>query len=76
MTPPPISMAFLLMAQYGKTRLNMEELATVLGYQTSTLHNMISSKTCPVPTYKEGKNRWADVRDVGAYLDAMRRQAA
>lgn len=65
--------ANLLFAQYGSLTLSTEQLAEVLHYKTTrVLLNSISSGTCPVHTYRLGKSRVADVRDVGAYLDKAR----
>ena len=36
---------------------------------------MKSAGELPVPVYKEGRNVYADLRDVAAYLDAMRESA-
>ena len=57
-------------------RLTMDQLATVLGMARNTIYNQIVAGTFPVPTYLEGKTRWADYRDVAAYFDACRARAA
>lgn len=69
-----LTQAYLL-ENYGP-RLSMEALAKLLGIEVRTLYNQISAGTCPVKTYKEGKARFADYRDVSAHLDQMRAQAA
>lgn len=73
---PPLSAEFLLMAQYQKIRVTPEELADILGIAVNTIYNQISAGSFPIPTYKEGKSRYADIRDVGAYLDKCRQAAA
>lgn len=64
-----------LFERYGP-RLTMEQLADLMGLEMQTLYNQISAGTCPVPTYREGKQRFADVRDVAEYLDRARAFAA
>lgn len=68
-TPSGASTAMLLYMRYGRMRLTLSELAIELGIAEGTLRNQISDDKCPVPTYKEGRNRYADVRAVGEYLD-------
>ncbi|WP_306437088.1 hypothetical protein [Bordetella genomosp. 9] len=63
------STSMLLYMRYGRMRLTLGELAIELGIAEGTLRNQISDDKCPVPTYKEGRNRFADVRAVGEYLD-------
>lgn len=53
-------------------RLNVEQLADVLDSTPAAIHRRISDGTFEVPTYIDGKKRYADVRDVASYLDAMR----
>lgn len=61
--------------RYG-ARLNVEQLAEVLGVTKGALYNQFSSNRCPVKTYVDAGKRWADFRDVAAYLDSMRALAA
>ena len=65
----------LLFDKYG-ARLDMAQLAEFLKVAEVTLYNQISAGTCPVKTYREGRLRWADVRDVAEYLDQARALAA
>ena len=65
----------LVFERYG-ARLNVEQLAEVLGVTKGALYNQFSAGTCPVKTYVDQAKRWADFRDVAAYLDAMRLLAA
>ena len=63
-----------LMEQYGP-RLSMEQLAQVLGLAVATLHARIARGELAIPTYVDGKMRWADTRDVAEYLDRKRQEA-
>jgi hypothetical protein len=65
----------LLFDRYGP-RLDMTQLAEVMRVEERTLYNQISAGTCPIKTYREGRNRFADVRDVADYLDQARALAA
>lgn len=59
--------------KFGSLTLTTKQLAEVLHYKTTrVLLNAISAETCPVKTFKVGKLRVADIRDVAAYLDARR----
>lgn len=60
-----------LLGTYGP-RLTMDELAKVLRLATNTIYNQVSAGTFGVKTYMDGKQRWADYRDVVRYLDAQR----
>jgi hypothetical protein len=66
---------FLLLAKYQKPRLSLAELADFMGVSLHRAQNMKSAGELPVPVYKEGRNVYADLRDVAAYLDAMRDSA-
>jgi predicted site-specific integrase-resolvase len=63
-----------LLEQYGP-RLSMEQLAKVLGLAATTLHARIGRGELDIPTYVDGKLRWADARDVAEYLDRKRQEA-
>lgn len=67
--------AMALMLKYQRLRLTLEEVAAELGLAKNTLYNLIAAEEFPVPTYVDGKRRYADVRDVGEYLDRMRAEA-
>ncbi len=54
----------------------MDNLAQVLGMARSTINNQISEGSFPVPTYRDNGKRWADYRDVDAYLDKCREAAS
>lgn len=68
-----LSQAYLL-EKYG-LRLTTEQLAEALGMAHGTLRNKISAGTLTVPTYLDGGTRYADYRDVAAYMDEKRKQA-
>lgn len=63
-----------LFEKYGPT-LSMSDLATVLHHTVGTLDQKVRTGQCPVPTYKEGGHRVADLRDVIAYLNQRRNDA-
>lgn len=65
----------VIFEKYGP-RLNSDELAEVLGITKGALYNQLSAGTCQVKTYLDCGKRWADFRDVAAYLDQMRALAA
>jgi hypothetical protein len=69
-----ITQAYIV-EKYG-LRLNVEQLATLLGITKAGLYNQFSAGTCPVKTYIDGGKRWADYRDVAAHLDQCREIAA
>ena len=69
-----LMMTMILMEQYGP-RLSMDQLAKVLGLATATLHARIARGELAIPTYVDGKMRWADTRDVAEYLDRKRAEA-
>ncbi len=62
-----ITQAFIV-ERYG-LRLNIDQLAEVLGISKGAVYNQISGGTCPVKTYIDGGKRWADYRDVAAHID-------
>jgi len=65
-----ITQAFVF-ERYGP-RLDIEQLAEVLGLEKKTLYNQVSAGTCKVKTYVDGGKRFADYRDVAEHFDAMR----
>jgi predicted DNA-binding transcriptional regulator AlpA len=64
-------MQMLLVETYGP-RLNVEQLAKVLGLSKGAIYNQISANMFPIETYIDGGKRWADYRDVAAHLDRCR----
>jgi len=69
-----LTQAYLL-DKYGP-RLDMEQLASVLVLDAGTLLNQVSAGTLQVKTYRDGRKRFADYRDVAEYLDRVRELAA
>jgi predicted DNA-binding transcriptional regulator AlpA len=64
-----------LLDTYGP-RLGVDALCAVLGLSKSTINNQISAQAFPIPTYREAGKRWADYRDVDAYLERCREMAS
>lgn len=64
----------VLIEKYG-IRVDLEGLASILDTTAANLRRRISEGTLTIPTYVDGGRRWADVRDVAEYLDAMRASA-
>ena len=64
----------MLFDKYG-LRLSMEELAQELDITPNTIFNMITSGEFPIPTYKEGKRRFASYDAVAEYLDGKAEEA-
>lgn len=69
-----ITQAFIV-EKYG-IRLNVEQLAQILGITKAALYNQFSAGTCPVKTYLDGGKRWADYRDVADHIDQCKALAA
>ena len=63
-----------LMERHG-LRLDLEALAKELDTTPANLRRRISAQDFEIPTYMDGGRRWADLRDVAAYLDQRRDQA-
>jgi predicted site-specific integrase-resolvase len=67
--------AVFLAMKYERLVMTLLEVCDEISIVTGTAHNMLSAGTFPIPTRKEGRNRVADVRDVGEYLDTQRDRA-
>lgn len=65
-----LTQAYLL-EQYGP-RLNIKQIAKALGISEGSLRNRLSAGAISLPTYVDGGTRFADARDVAAYLDQCR----
>lgn len=74
MTTPSLITQMLLAERYG-LRLNVDQLAEVLDMTGGAILNAVSAGRFAIPTYLDGKRRYADFRDVAAYLDARRAEA-
>ncbi|WP_423459919.1 hypothetical protein [Ottowia sp. VDI28] len=71
---PSLVSQMVVFEKYG-ARLDTDQLAELLGQTRGGILNQISAGTFPIPTYHEGKRRFADFRDVAAHLDSLRKQA-
>jgi predicted DNA-binding transcriptional regulator AlpA len=67
-------MQWMLIETYGP-RLNIEQLATVLGITKGAVYNQISAERFPIATYVDGGKRWADCRDVAEHFEQCRQRA-
>ena len=64
----------IVVERYG-ARLNVEQLAHLLGLTKVAIYNQISAEKFPIPIYKDAGKTFADYRDVAAYLDDCRERA-
>ena len=64
----------MIFERYGP-RLTMEQLGEALGLATQTVYNQVAKGTCKVKTYVDGGKRFADYRDLAAYLDSVRERS-
>lgn len=64
----------LLFDKYGP-RMSLEQIGDALGLEIGTLYQRIAHGRLDLPTYVDGKRRFADTRDVAEYLDKLRDQA-
>ena len=71
---PSLVMQMYLLEKYGP-RLTTEQMGEVLGMTQGAILTSISANRFPVPTYVEGKRRYADFRDVAVYFDQRRSEA-
>ena len=65
----------MIVAERYGARLNVEQLANVLGLTKVAIYNQISAETFPIPVYKDAGKTFADYRDVAEYLDTCRGRA-
>ena len=59
----------------GALAIPLPNVAQVLGIKEQSLRNLVSAGKCPVPTFRQGKYRYAHVADLAAHLDRMRAHA-
>ena len=76
MPAPAFSAAMALMLKYQRMRLTVSEVAAELGIAVNTIYNRRAQGDFGVPTYEDGGKVFADVRDLGDYLDRLREEAA
>ncbi len=60
----------IIAEKYG-LRLTVDQIADALGLARNTIYNQIAQGTFKVKTYVDGGKRYADYRDLAAYLDAV-----
>ena len=65
---------FLLM-KYDRMFMRLEEICAEIDIAVGTARNKLCAGTFPIRTRKSGKYVIADVRDVGEYLDGLRKSA-
>jgi hypothetical protein len=71
---PPLLLQCAVLELYGP-RLNMGQVAELLGLSHGTVFNKISAGTLGLKTYVDFGKRFADYRDVASYLDEIRAAA-
>lgn len=71
---PSLVTQMFVAEKYG-LRLDVNQLAKVLGITPGTILNRISANTFAIPTYLDNGKRYADYRDVAAHFDNIRNNA-
>ena len=71
---PSLVTQMFVAEKYG-LRLDVNQLAQVLGISPGTVLNRISANTFSIPTYIDNGKRYADYRDVAAHFDQVRQAA-
>jgi hypothetical protein len=62
----------ILLKHYGIV-ITLEQLVPLIGMKSiKAAQNAVSAQSFPIPTYRSGKRRVADARDVAEYLDKCR----
>ena len=59
--------------KYG-LRLTVAQISEALSISKQTIYNQVAKGEFKLPTYVDGTTRYADYRDVAAYLDSFRAQ--
>ena len=65
-----------LLEKYKSPTITTAQLAGELHVTQKSLQNMISAGRCPIPTYKMGKIRVANVVDIAQFIDTRGKVAA
>ena len=65
-----------IIAEKWGLRLTVDQMAETLGIARNTIYNQIAAGKFKVPTYVDGGKRYADYRDLAAYLDQHRASAS
>jgi len=73
--PGPSLVTQMFVAEKYGLRLDVNQLAKVLGVSPGTVLNRISANTFGIPTYIDNGKRYADYRDVAAHFDQIREAA-
>ncbi len=60
---------FLLLAQYGKAVVSIEEVAPLFGWVPKTAQNRVCAGTFPVHTFKLGHHICVRIQDLAEYID-------
>lgn len=68
---PSLVTQMFVVEKYG-LRLDVSQLAQVLGITPGTVLNRISANTFDIPTYIDNGKRYADYRDVAEHFDRIR----
>ncbi|WP_312412601.1 hypothetical protein [Comamonas sp.] len=68
---PSLVTQMFVAEKYG-LRLDVAQLAQVLGITPGTVLNRISANTFGIPTYLDNGKRYADYRDVAQHFDSIR----
>ena len=76
MSAPAFTAAMMLAMKYNRLRLNIKEVADELGISASSIYNRRAKGTFDIPMYEDGGFVYADVRDLGDYIDRLRENAA
>lgn len=71
-TATPSALSMLQSMFPNKMRIGTPALAEVIDWNPISIRNAIHHKKFPIHTYVDGRNRYADLRDVANYLDKKR----
>ncbi|MEJ5028632.1 hypothetical protein [Comamonas sp. MYb69] len=71
-TSSPSLVTQMLVAEKYGLRLDINQLAKVLGISPGTVLNRISANTFGIQTYIDNGKRYADFRDVAKHFDTIR----
>ena len=64
----------MLLGQFEKIHLDVDDLAKLMNMKKQSVFNAINGGWFPIKTFKKGKARVADIRDVAEYLDRAREE--
>nr|WP_036217309.1 helix-turn-helix domain-containing protein [Massilia sp. LC238] len=62
----------MLCWKHNKISLTLEETCNEMGIKIGTAYNLLSMGKFPLPTRKQGRQIFVDVRDLGEYFDRQR----